>query len=210
MNGRNLLAAILVFEGLANVACKPTKSEQGRTMDSAPTASATPSFGLRGEFFELPLPAGWGAHPQQAKMEDFGAVNGRYELIVATHTIDVATATARGLSFDDVLRQLAEIRRSATQEYAADPTHVEPAQAQMLGEIPVLAFRARLSRAPFAGVTQICILIGVPGVRTGTTSKRPVLTISIYDHQGGRPDELFAFSRDLLTHLDVLANRGSE
>ncbi len=200
-NGRSGLAGLALL-GLAFVTCKPTRAEQASEMESAPTAPPTP-FKLSGEFFELPLPAGWHVHPRQQDMLDFGAVSGHYELTVATQTVDLAKAQASGLSFDEVLRQLAEVRRNVSIGYAADPQHVEATQPRMLGDVPTLAFRARLSRAPLAGVTQLSVILGVPGLRSGTVSRRPVLTISLYDYAGGSPDDLFAFARELLKPLQL-------
>jgi hypothetical protein len=55
-------------------ACKRTHAGERAKMDPAPAASA---FTLSGEFFALPLPAGWRAHPDQQKMQNLGAVTRR-------------------------------------------------------------------------------------------------------------------------------------
>jgi hypothetical protein len=199
-DGRYALVGLAVM--LSVVTCKRTQAEGQRKMESAPEASPG-AFTLSGEFFELPLPAGWRAHPKQQSMQDFGAVRDPYELIVATQTVDLAKAQASGVSYEEVLRRLAEIRRGVSAQYAADPQNVEPTQSLTIGDIPTLAFRARLSRSPFAGVTQLSVILGVPGLRAGTDSKRPVLTISLYDYNGGSPDDLAKFGRALLAPLQL-------
>ncbi len=198
-----VVACIAAFS-FATSGCRPTSTEKkGELLDSGSSSTTTVnSFVLHSQLIDLPLPLGFGPHPQGDKEGDLGAVDGRYELIINAQKMDLAKAKAAGSSFDDVMQRLAEMRREAVAEYAADLDHVEPAQAQMLGSISTIAFRARLSRPPFAGVTSLSILAGLPGARPDSTT-RFVLTFSFYDYQGGSPDALAAHAKELLAPLTI-------
>jgi len=159
-------------------------------------------FILRGQFFELPLPASWGPHPGQARFRDAGAVDvaTRRELIVSTQAVNVGKAKADGLSFEAICRQFVESRRSTVAQFAAGPGLVEPVSSEILHEASILVFRARLSKAPYATTNLFFAGVGAPTgrVRRATTRERPLLSCSFYDHNGG---ELDSFVREVLPAL---------
>jgi hypothetical protein len=194
------LAAVLLLLLIGAASCKG-KSNDTPAPQPSTSPSATPPFTLKGDGFELLLPQGFKAHPKQATMEEVGAVGGSYELIVATHPVDLAKASANGVAFDDVFKELGDVRRQAALEFAANETDVDAIQPQEINGMQAYVFKGRLSKPPFEKASVFSALVALPGFKAGSTTLRTLLSFSLYDYKGSPPAELDRFARGLLKPL---------